>query len=85
MRINGFAPGIGFSFFALVLLGLTFPPETILSQEPPVSCLESSIPFETSTLERIVHETEEVLERGREFWETEKPLIYVQGWADEVR
>ena len=54
-------------------------------QEAPVSCLASSIPFETSTLERIVRETEAVLEQGRAFWEAERPLILAQGWADEVR
>lgn len=85
MNMDDLAPGIGFSLFAGILLGLTVPPEPVLSQDEPVSCLGSSIPFETSTLERIVHATEDVLERGREFWETEKPLIYVQGWADEVR
>lgn len=85
MKMDSLAPKIRLSLFAVSLFGLTLPPEPILSQEQLASCLGSSIPFETSTLERIVNETEGVLEKGREFWETEQPLIYVQGWADEVR
>jgi hypothetical protein len=54
-------------------------------QEHTGSCLGSSIPVETSTLERIVRETEAVVEEGRAFWEAERPLILAQGWADEVR
>jgi hypothetical protein len=53
-------------------------------QQADVRCQDAVIPFETSTLERIVGETELVLEEGEEFWKSERPLILVQGWADEV-
>ena len=54
------------------------------AQDQRDSCPESSIAFETSTLEQITGDPDAVLKEGRGFWEAEKPLILVQGWADEV-
>ena len=53
-------------------------------QEAEDPCQRSAIRFETSTLEKIVGEPEAVLEEGEGFWTSERPLILVQGWADEV-
>jgi hypothetical protein len=71
--------GVLFPFHAFLFAGAQ-----VSGQDQPASCLGSSIPFQTSTLERITAEADAVLEEGRAFWEAEKPLILVQGWADEV-
>jgi hypothetical protein len=47
-------------------------------------CESSVVRFETATLERIVREPDAVLAEGEAFWTGERPLILVQGWADEV-
>jgi len=70
---------------SLVLIQTLFLAGTQASaQDKRTSCPESSIAFETSTLEQIIGDPDAVLKEGRGFWEAEKPLVLVQGWADEV-
>lgn len=54
------------------------------TQQDESPCRNSVIRFETSTLERIVSAPDSVLEEGEAFWGSERPLVLVQGWADEV-
>jgi len=46
---------------------------------------ETKVVFVTSTLERIISEPQQVLEREDNFWTEEKVQVLAQGWIDEVR
>ena len=50
-----------------------------------VSCLESEVGFDDSSLKRIFTDQEEVLEDIRGFWENEIPYRSTIEWSDATR
>jgi hypothetical protein len=68
-----------------LLLGcaLAMVPGLVQGQET-AGCLDSTITFDTSALEKIVRHPQEVLDNADAFWRDEKAQVYTTMWARDV-
>ena len=57
--------------------------ETPMQRTTRSTCLDSTLAFETSALERIVREPGKVLEDEDRFWEEEPAQKYTSVWAEK--